>query len=314
MDERAPLHVLLMGNGILGLRVLEGLLGTRGCVLRGVICSPAVLTRRLHDPGVRELWAAAGAAGVPVQAFEGVNRPAFRDLLARVDAKLVLLAGWPELLAPQVLHAGPSFVNCHPSLLPAHRGSNPYAASILAGDTHTGVSFHRMDEGIDTGALLLQRSITSDSTETGGELRGRCALLARDMLPALVAALRAGASGEPQARRLPLDPPLREGDARLDLEYGLEDVCRRVRAVQPWLVPTLRLHGRFAPLTVEVDAVRPAVPGTRRSGRWIRVQDAHGVTSEVAVRAVLIGTARVPGAAGRALLPAVTRPAPAQPR
>ncbi len=89
-----------------------------------------------------------------------VNSKEFVNQVKKLGADLVLVGSWGEKIKPELfgfLKYG--VINCHPSLLPKHRGANPYFWAIKNGDEKTGVTFHSVDNGLDTGDILFQGSI-----------------------------------------------------------------------------------------------------------------------------------------------------------
>ncbi len=127
-------------------------------------------------------------------------------------------------------------LNLHASLLPRHRGAAPIQAAILSGDNETGITVMYMDEGLDTGDVMLQRMIPIGAEETGGQLHDRLAEIAPG---ALAEALRLLGSG--QAPRVPQDASLATYAPKLEREHGriewtapAETIVRRIRAFDPW--------------------------------------------------------------------------------
>jgi methionyl-tRNA formyltransferase len=127
-------------------------------------------------------------------------------------------------------------LNLHASLLPRHRGAAPIQAAIVAGESETGITVMYMDEGLDTGDMLLKRSVPIGVEETGGSLHDR---LAEVSPAALAEALQLLAAGN--APRIPQDSNLATYAPKLEREHGLIDwhndaqaVARKIRAFDPW--------------------------------------------------------------------------------
>ena len=181
------MRVLLLGNGMLADAIAGALLDCPRAAFVGLLSSPADRTRLLHERGDQGLRRRLLRAGVRQYLCDGVDRPAFGQRLEGLSPDLVLIANWPERIgAARLAAAPPRWVNCHPSLLPLWRGANPYTAAVLAGDEQSGVSFHVVDEGLDTGNVLLQERVPVHADDTGGDLRQRCAEAAAALLPALL--------------------------------------------------------------------------------------------------------------------------------
>ena len=136
-------------------------------------------------------------------------------------------------------------LNLHASLLPRWRGAAPIQAAIAAGDGETGITVMYMDEGLDTGDILLQRRIEIQPKETGGSLHDRLAQIAPE---ALLEALRLLAAGD--APRIPQDnaqatyaPKLKREHGQIDWSESAEVIERKIRAFNPW-------PGAFTELTI----------------------------------------------------------------
>jgi methionyl-tRNA formyltransferase len=126
-------------------------------------------------------------------------------------------------------------VNVHASLLPRWRGASPIQAAILAGDAETGVATMRMEEGLDTGPVYLERRVAIGDGETAGELSSRLARLGAELLLETLSGLAAGTltprpqRGDPSSSR-----PIRRDEGLLDWELPAEEIVRRLRAFTPW--------------------------------------------------------------------------------
>ena len=119
-------------------------------------------------------WHDAGISFI--QCPQGIQDPAVLDHLQNVlQPDVLLLASWGEILTPHTLDAlAPIKVwNVHPSLLPAHRGVNPYIACILAGESQSGLTLHHVVAGIDEGKILAQHVVPIDEGMSGLDLQAR---------------------------------------------------------------------------------------------------------------------------------------------
>jgi methionyl-tRNA formyltransferase len=127
-------------------------------------------------------------------------------------------------------------LNLHASLLPRHRGAAPIQAAIVEGDRETGISVMYMDEGLDTGDVLLQKRLEIAADETGGSLHDRLGQIAPNALREALAQLQAGT-----APRIPQDPSAATYAPKLEREHGRIDwtdstalIERKIRAFNPW--------------------------------------------------------------------------------
>jgi phosphoribosylglycinamide formyltransferase-1 len=147
-----------------------------------------------NRPGARALGRAQ-AAGIPAAVFEretdrGARDLAMADWLEERGVRLVVLAGYMQLLTPAFLDRFPGrIVNVHPSLLPSFPGLHAIEQALDAGVPETGVTVHLVDEGIDTGPVLRQEPVP---VEPAGTLEERIHAVEHRLLPEVVRELCAG--------------------------------------------------------------------------------------------------------------------------
>ncbi|GMU92505.1 MAG: methionyl-tRNA formyltransferase [Candidatus Hydrogenedentota bacterium] len=169
---------------------------------------------------------------------------------------LILVGGFSIILKPSIIDL-PTIgcVNCHSSLLPKHRGPNPFQAVILAGESETGVTFHVIDPGIDTGPILEQHAIPVRGTDTAGTLVRRTSQLAAEKLPALLDRIeREGLNGIPQNSSLATYDKKLQGDALyLDWNKSAVELDRIVRGCFPFSIARFRYRGQ----TIYVSRGKP---------------------------------------------------------
>jgi phosphoribosylglycinamide formyltransferase 1 len=143
----------------------------------------------------KELGVPAVLMSYDGQARQGVEKKMVRHLERRgVDA--VALAGFMKLLTPYFLQAfkGP-VINLHPSLLPRHPGAHAIEESFRSGDRELGISVIRVDEGVDTGPILLQKSFVRKESETLAEAEARIHALEHQWFPRVVLEMLDGIDG-----------------------------------------------------------------------------------------------------------------------
>jgi methionyl-tRNA formyltransferase len=178
-----------------------------------------------------------------------------------VVAAYGLILPHPVLTAPRL-----GCLNVHASLLPRWRGAAPIQRALLAGDRETGITIMQMEEGLDTGPILLQERvpITPDATSAG--LSAELATLGGRLM---LAALDGVAEGRLPARPQPQEgvtyaPKLRREEGRLDWRMHSTDLERRVRAFDPWPGSFFETGGEQIRIHAAMDLPGPAggVPGT----------------------------------------------------
>ena len=187
----------------------------------------------------------AQSQGIPVREYEKI-RDNTADL-ASFGADLMVTCAYGQLLTQSVLDAFPRGVfTVHASLLPKYRGASPIAACILNGETHTGITVMKTDIGLDTGDMLLQRSLKIDPQDTTGTLSDRLSVLGG---ACIVEALRAIEKGTavltPQNHsEATLVKKMRKEHALLDFSQSAEAIVNTVRAMNPAPVAYTYLHGK----------------------------------------------------------------------
>ena len=230
-------RAVFIGSGPFGSEALRVLVETAGLDVVGVVTAPprpvgrrAVLT---ETPIARE----ARLLGVgPILAPERLRDPEATDAVIALGADLAVLADYGRIVPEPLLTFRHGALNLHPSLLPRHRGAAPIPATILAGDTETGVSIIRMDSGIDTGPIVAVDRVPLTGHETAPELESRLAVVAAELLgdtvlPWIAGELEAVPQDETEAT---LTRPLRREDGRLDPRRPAVELERAVRAYLPW--------------------------------------------------------------------------------
>jgi methionyl-tRNA formyltransferase len=180
--------------------------------------------------------------------------PLAQPATLKSEEALATLRAWrPEvlvvvaygLLLPGTVLALPRFgcINIHGSLLPRWRGAAPIQRAILAGDPETGVSIMRMEAGLDTGPVLLERRLPIAATDTSGSLHEALAKLGADcLLEALEGVERGTLEGRAQEESgATYAAKVQKSEARIDWRESSQAIDRRIRALNPWPVADTRL-------------------------------------------------------------------------
>jgi methionyl-tRNA formyltransferase len=166
-----------------------------------------------------------------------IKDPEIVDEIRRLAPDVIAVVAYGQILPRDVLEIPRlACLNLHASLLPRWRGAAPIQAAIAAGDCETGITVMYMDEGLDTGDILLQRNVNILPNDTGGSLHDRLAQIAPE---ALLESLRLLAAGT--APRIPQEnaratyaPKLKREDGQIDWSESAEAIERKIRAYNPW--------------------------------------------------------------------------------
>jgi methionyl-tRNA formyltransferase len=231
------MRVLFIGTGEIGVPVLRWLIESPEHELVGVVTQPdkpVGREQRIEAPPIKA--ALADNAVRILQPKRIKNEEAVAEIRALAPDVIAVMA-YGQILPRAVLEIPRiACLNLHASLLPRHRGAAPIQAAIVAGDRETGITVMYMDEGLDTGDVMLETRIEIAPDETGGSLHDRLAEIAPEALQEALAKLQAGT-----APRIPQDssaatyaPKLEREDGRIDWSEPATSIERKIRAFNPW--------------------------------------------------------------------------------
>jgi len=180
---------------------------------------------------------AAQALNIPVLQPENIKAPEFIETLKQLEPEIIVVAAYGRILPPAILNL-PKYgcINVHASLLPKYRGAAPIHWSIINGEKETGITIMRMDEGMDTGAIILQEAMPILDDDNVGTLHDRMAALgARLLLKALsLAADKGELIGTPQTGEPSYAPMLKAENEIINWERSSVELYNQIRGMDPW--------------------------------------------------------------------------------
>ncbi len=228
-----------------------------------VYCQPPRPAGRGHKETPCPVHRAALELGLPVRTPTRVRKDtAEHDAFAALNLDVAVVAAYGLILPRPMLDAPKrGCLNIHASLLPRWRGAGPIQASILAGDTESGITIMRMEEGLDTGPMLLREAVPIGAHTTTPELHDALAALGG---PLILRALEEAPTPVPQPEEgVTYAPKLGKEDGRLNWAESAEAIGRRIRALNPWPGTYFR-HGEETLRVLEAEPVAGASgpPGT----------------------------------------------------
>jgi len=246
------MRIVFIGTGEIGVPTLRALLDSEHEVV-AVVTQPDKRVgreQRIEPPPIKkEITRSRGfqtavgrtAAGKPplleVLQPAKIKDPQTIEEIRGFAPDIIVVVAYGQILPRHVLEIPRlACLNLHASLLPRWRGAAPIQATIAAGDYETGITAMYMDEGLDTGDILVQRSVEILPNDTGGSLHDRLAQIAPE---ALLESLRLVAAGN--APRIAQDnaratyaPKLKREHGQIDWSESAETIERKIRAYNPW--------------------------------------------------------------------------------
>lgn len=228
------MRIVFMGTPEFALPSLDALY-EEGHHIAAVVTQPDRPRGRGHRLQPTPVALRALELGLATYKPSSVKDPAFLAQMRLLEPEAVVLVAFGQLIPPELLELPPmGCINVHPSLLPKHRGASPIHAPLLAGESQTGVTTMYMDEGLDTGDIILQEEVPIGPSENAGDLHDRLAVEGARLL---VKTMRLLALGQAPRR------PQEESDAsyapkvskvQIDWSQPAPQIERIIRGLSPF--------------------------------------------------------------------------------
>lgn len=270
---------MFAGSGEIGLPALRALSAAADCDVAGVITQPDRPAGRGQKLAANPIKRESFQLHLRIFQPENINQPSTLEQIRYCKPDLLVVAAYGQILSKAVL-ALPALgcLNLHASLLPKFRGASPIQAAIREGERKTGMTIMWMDEGLDTGDILLQQAISIYSSDTAGSLHDRLAALGAPAILKAIRLIRAGkAPRQPQnhgaatyARKL------RKEDGHIEWSRPQVELERHIRAMNPWPSAYAWLPDGNDHKMLKVFAAIPSRRASGRPGEVVHV-DSHGV-------------------------------------
>ncbi len=230
------MRLVFMGTPDFAVASLEALLQSDDSVV-GVVTQPDRPKGRGQVLTPSPVKLLAQRANIPLLQPLKMKDSEFLQTLAGWKPDLIAVTAFGRILPPAILSLPPrGCINVHGSLLPKYRGAGPIQWAIINGETETGITTMLMDEGMDTGAMLLQEAIPIAADDTAGTLSPRLAELGGRLLVETIARVKTGTLvPRPQdSSRTTLAPLLTKEDGVIDWTLPAIALANRVRGLSPW--------------------------------------------------------------------------------
>ncbi len=245
MIDPATIRTVFMGTPAFAVPTLDVLLKA-GLNLVGVYTQPDRPKGRgqaLAAPPVKEM---ALRHGIPVFQPQKLRAPEVVEGLRVLAPDLIVVVAFGQILPKSVLEI-PRYgcINVHASLLPKYRGAAPINQAIIDGETETGITTMLMDVGLDTGPMLLKRSLAIGPDETAGELHDRLCMLGGETMAATLQLLLRGEL-HPEVQddsQTCYAAMLKKEDGCIDWSQSAQQIHNRIRGLSPWPGTYTELNG-----------------------------------------------------------------------
>ena len=276
------MRIVFIGTGEIGVPTLQALLNSEHELVAVVTQpdKPVGREQRIEPPPIKK---AIAKTRIPILQPAKIKDAKTIEEIRGLTPDVIVVVAYGQILPRDVLEIPRlACLNLHASLLPRWRGAAPIQAAIAAGDFETGITVMYMDEGLDTGDILLQRGVEIMPNDTGGSLHDRLAQIAPD---SLLESLRLLALGK--APRIPQDdtratyvPKLKREHGQIDWSESAEAIERKIRAYNPWPGAFMKLDRQnlkiFSASVVDLNGQ----PGEiLRSGKGLIVATGKGALS-----------------------------------
>lgn len=230
------MKILFLGTSSFGLPALQCLLNSRHEIL-AIITQPDRPQGRGKKIIPSPIKSFALSKKITVYQPESIRDPSFGNLLKSWSPEIIVVIAYGQIIPRHILSIPPQgCINVHASLLPKYRGAAPIPWAILKGEKRTGVTTMFMDEGLDTGPILLTRETEIGLEESAGELHDRLAQIGSDLLLQTLEGLEEGKL-IPQLQdnsQATYAPKITKEMARLNWQKPATELFDHLRAFDPW--------------------------------------------------------------------------------
>ncbi|MDH4231307.1 MAG: methionyl-tRNA formyltransferase [Nitrospirota bacterium] len=248
---------------------------------------PAVVTQpdkvkgrghKLSQPPVKEY---ALSRGLAVLQPSGIRTPAFLEDITRLDPDCIVVVAYGRIIPPSLLklpHLG--CINVHASLLPAYRGAAPIQWALINGEDKTGVTTMLMDEGLDTGDILLKEEVDIYDEDNAVTLAQRLSMIGASLLIKTLQGVKdKRIKPLPQSSEVSYAPPLKKENGRVDWSLSAREIVNLIRGTYPWPGAYCSMNGE------KINFIKAAVAHDSNGGAGGRIEKISG-------NEILVGTGR----------------------
>jgi methionyl-tRNA formyltransferase len=201
-----------------------------------------------------------------VQQPERVKRPEIVDQIRALAPEAIVVVGYGQIIPKSILDIPPKgIINVHASLLPKYRGAAPIQWAIARGETHTGVTTMKINEGLDTGDMLLKWETEISPEETAPELSARLATAGADLAVKTMAELDSITPQPQDDSQATHAPILKKEDGHIEWQRPAREILNRMRGFDPWPGAYANLRGQKFQIRTASLGEQKLSPGALRA-------------------------------------------------
>lgn len=231
------MRIVFCGTPLFAVPTLKHLLGQSDFEVAAVITQPDRPRGRGQEVSFSPVKETATAAGIPLHQPEKIRALEAQELLLKIAPDVIVIIAYGQIIPARLLPIPRlGWINLHASLLPKYRGAAPINWAIVNGETTTGATSMRIDAGMDTGEILLQREMEIGPSETAPELAARMSEMGAPLMAETLRGL-AGGTIIPRAQNhgsASMAPMLKREDGRIDWSRPAQEIFNRIRGFAPW--------------------------------------------------------------------------------
>jgi len=241
------MKIVFMGTPEFAVPSLQALIDS-GDEIVAVVCQPDKPKGRGLEVASPPTKVLAERHGVPVLQPQKIKTEEFFNELKKLGPDLICVAAYGKILPKNILDLPPhGCINVHASILPKYRGAAPINWAIIRGEKVTGITTMKMDEGMDTGDMLLKKEIPIEDEDTGETLSQKLSYIGAELLIETLKLLKEG-----KLNPIPQDhsqatyaPMLKKEDGKIDWSKSAEEVRNLIRGALPWPGAYTTLDGKL---------------------------------------------------------------------
>lgn len=274
MGEVIGPKILFMGAGAFSVPILRMLANSRKLRLLQAVSQPDRAAGRKRALTPSPLARFADEIGVPCLRTPSVNSPEFLSFADELAPDLIVVVSFGQILKEPILNLPPlGCLNVHASILPKYRGASPIAAALLNGDAETGVTFMRMEKGLDSGPILEIHRLPIEPGASVDVLERSLAELAAARLEDCILRVASGKASlhEQPSSGISIAAKIRKTDGLVDWREDAALLERKIRAYRIWPSMAFRIALKTRTISVKITQASQTSFGSAEPGKIIAI-------------------------------------------